>query len=68
MSIKFQILSNEDKYKLADSLAKLYASFKKDYVTANHSKVFGVVINTENSSGQTLQDKFGEDNAVHIQT
>ena len=66
MATKFQILSNEDKYAIADKLAKAYASFKKDYVVNNHSSVFGVVINTENKIGETLKAKFGEDAAVHI--
>ena len=66
MSIQFQVLSNEDKYAIADKLAKAYNSFKKEYVVNNHSKVFGVVVNTPNKLGETLTNKFGEDNAVHI--
>lgn len=65
--VKVTMLSNEQKYVLADTLARLYsfsASYLADKVT--RSKAYGVVINTPDSAGETLQSKFGEEQASHI--
>ena len=65
--VKVTMLSNEQKYLLADTIAKMYsfsASYLADKVT--RSKAYGVVINTPDSAGETLQSKFGEEQASHI--
>ena len=65
--IKVTMLSNEQKYILADTIAKLY-SFSSEYISnkVTRAKAFGVIINTPDSNGQTLQSKFGEEQANHI--
>lgn len=66
-TIKVQVLTEEQKYALADRLVKLY-SFTAKYLAdkSNRAKAFGVVINTADSNGETLQSKFGAEQATHI--
>ena len=61
------MLTAEQKYMLADKIAKLY-SFSASYLAekSTRSKAYGVVINTPDSNGETLQSKFGIEQANHI--
>ena len=61
------MLSNEQKYVIADKLAKLY-SFSASYIAekSTRAKAFGVIINTPDANGETLQSRFGEEQASHI--
>ena len=65
--VKFKVLSNEQKYVLADNIAKLY-KFTAQYLAdkSTRAKAYGVVINTPDSNGETLQSRFGEEQANHI--
>ena len=56
----------EKRYELADWLAQQYASFSKEYTSNNRRTVFGVIINTPNSSGETMVSVLGEDVATHV--
>lgn len=61
MAIKFKILSNESKYALADAIAKGYKDFK-----GTRNDLFGLVINLEDNSHNSLKQTYGEEQSSHI--
>jgi hypothetical protein len=66
MSKKTQVLTNENKYVVADAMTKDLKSHIAPTVLDDRKVLFGIVINTTNANGLTLTDVFGEENAVHI--
>jgi len=56
-------------YRIADSLYEAYAADFEDMDLEKGSKqrnvLYGVLMNTVNSAGKTLQEVLGEDNASH---
>jgi len=61
MAIEFKILSNENKYALADAIAKIYKDFR-----GTRNDLFGLVINLKDDSNHSLKETFGEEQSSHI--
>lgn len=59
-------MTNEAKYVVADAMAKDLKNHVAPTVLEDRKTLFGIVINTMNASGKTLQDVFGEEDAIHI--
>ena len=66
MSKKTPVLTNENKYVIADAMTKDLRTHIAPTVLEDRKALFGIVINTMNASGKTLQDVFGEEDAIHI--
>lgn len=66
MSKKVQ-LTNEQKYEIANKFASsLKGHIAESVLNGDRKVVFGIVVNTVNSSGKTVIDVFGEDDGIHI--
>jgi hypothetical protein len=61
MGIKIKVLSNEQKYILADNIARLFKEFKGD-----RNDLFGLVINLKDETNHSLKEIFGEEQSSHI--
>lgn len=61
------VLSNEQKYVIADAMSKdLKGHIAPSVLDGDRKVVFGIVVNTTNTQGKTLIDVFGEDDGIHI--
>jgi hypothetical protein len=64
MAIKFKVLSDENKYSIADAIAKGFNATQ--YKTMEHNTLFGIIINLVDDTNKSLIQIVGEDNASHI--
>lgn len=60
-------MNKQKKIDIAEGLVEAYKeTIKPQNIRDNRDALFGVIVNTENELGETLVEKFGEEDAYHI--